>query len=576
MKLSLIPKAWIEVWNFFRDFKKKAILLFVLVVFASFFEAFSIGLLMPILDLIINDRTESFLGKILLSFFGEISPKQSLIIVLIVFLILIILKNIFVVIKVNAHGKFSFGMRGYWMNRLMEKYISAKYNYILDSQQGVLVNNILVESEKSQFCLKYIIQFASSFLLMLFMIVVMFITSWQITLYLAAISGLVMIFSNRFINKYSLTVGDEKIKYARAVSTNVSEGITMSKQIKVLGTEHRSISVFSNHIKGYIKVLTNFFVLSRVPALVSEIINIAIIVSSVIFMLIYTNISIKDLIPMIAVFVVIGSRLTLQIGQLVNSKMEILSNLQSLRNIDALIESDIPTEDLNDGKTLKDLSGNIIFKDVSFAYDENHIFKNLNLTLKSGKINFLIGESGSGKSSIVDMLLRLQQPNSGEILLISENIENYDKASWRQKIGYVSQDVLLFNKSIRENILDGKHDASEQEIYDVLKRANAYDFVNSLPNRLDTIVGDRGVKLSGGQRQRLSLARAIIRDVDFLILDEATSAMDSKLENMIIDEIKLNFKNKTVLFITHRLATAVHADIIFKLDQGEVEELSDL
>ena len=575
MGVKIIPTVWREVWDFFGDYKRRAIYVLIMLVLASFFEAVSIGLLMPMLDLIINENTDSILGNILLSSFGDISTKDALVIVLTVFLLFIVLKNVFVLIKVNLHGKFSFGMRGYWMKALMEKYISSDYNYILDNQQGVFINNILVESEKSQFCLKYIIQFVSSSLLTLFFVAVMLVTSWEITLFFAVISGVIVGVSNRFASSFSRSVGDKKIKYARAVSNSVSEGISLVKQIKVLGSEHRVTSDFDTKIDKYIKTLTSFFVFSRIPSSIAEVLNVAVIVSAAIFSLFYTSIAIKDLIPIIAVFVVIGSRLSLQIGQLVNSKMEILSNFQSLRNVDALINHDIETENLEKGEVCAGISENIEIKNVSFYYDKSKvIFNNLNFTIPKGKLVFLIGESGSGKSCIVDILLRLQQPKSGKVLSGSYEISHYSKSSWRTKIGYVSQDVLLFNKSIRQNILDGGLHASEEDIYEVLKRVNAYEFVMALPSRLDTIVGDRGAKLSGGQRQRLSLARAIMRDVDFLILDEATSAMDQKLEEKIIQEIKLNFSKKTVLFITHRLATAIHADVIYRLDKGKITTVS--
>lgn len=575
MSFNVIPSSWREVWNLFGSYKRQAIYLFVMVVCASFLEAVSIGLLMPMLDLIINENTDSILGNILLYSFGDISSRDALIIVLVVFFLFILLKNVFVLIKINMHGKFSFGMRGYWMKKLMNKYISSDYNYILDNQHGVLINNVLVESEKSQFCLKYIIQFASSFLLTIFMVIVMLITSWEITLYFIVVSGVVVLLSNKLINKYSKEVGTKKIKYARAVGTGVSEGISLIKQIKVLGMESRMINSFNHITKHYIQTLTNFFVLSRVPSRVAEILNVAIIVSSVIYILIFTNLSIKELIPMVAVFVVIGSRMSLQIGQLINSKMEILSNLESLRNVDALIKHEIKTENLDKGKVCDSISGDVEFKNVSFSYVPNKfVLENLNLTIPNGSFTFLIGESGSGKSCVVDLLLRLQSPDSGEIVSNEDSVNDFSKSSWRRRIGYVSQDIMLFNKTIRENILDGNLNASEEDIYTVLKQVNAYDFITSLPDGLDTIVGDRGVKLSGGQRQRLALARALIRDVDLLILDEATSALDQRLEEKIIQEIKSNIVGKTILFITHRLATAVHADIVYKLNQGKISSVS--
>ena len=570
-----MPSSWYEVWDLFGDFKKQAVYLFIMVVCASFLEAVSIGLLMPILDLIINENTDSILGNILLYSFGDISSRDALIVVLVVFFLFILLKNIFVLIKINMHGKFSFGMRGFWMKKLMKKYIESNYNYILDSQHGVLINNILIESEKSQFCLKYIIQFASSLLLTVFMVSVMLITSWEITLYFLVVSGVVVIFSNKSIGRYSKEVGDKKIQYARSVSTGVSEGVSLVKQIKVLGMEHGVITGFNNITNKYIQVLTKFFVLSRVPPRLAEILNVAIIVSSVIYILIFTNISIKELIPIIAVFVVIGSRLSLQVGQLVNSKMEILSNLESLRNVDALIKHEIKTENLDKGRICSSISGRVEFKNVSFSHVPNKpVLENFNLTISNGSFTFLIGDSGSGKSSVVDLLLRLQSPDSGEILSNEYSVNNFTKSSWRRRIGYVSQDIMLFNKTIRDNLLDGNLDATDEDINKVLKLVNAYDFVSSLPDGLETIVGDRGVKLSGGQRQRLALARALMRDVDFLILDEATSALDQRLEEEIIKEIKKSSAGKTILFITHRLATANHADIVYKLRDGKVSAVA--
>lgn len=575
MGIKIIPTVWREIWDYFGDYKRRAVYVLLMLVLASFFEAVSIGMLMPMLDLIINENTESILGKILLSSLGDISIKDELVIVLLVFFLFILLKNVFVLIKVKLHGAFSFGMRGYWMKALMNKYISSDYNYILDNQQGVLINNILVESEKAQFCLKYIIQFVSSCLLTIFFVAVMLLTSWEITLFFAIMSVAVVGVSNGVTSSFSRSVGDRKIKYARAVSNLVSEGISLVKQIKVLGSEHRVTSDYGVKIEKYIKTLTSFFVFARFPSSIAEVLNVAVVISAAIFSLIYTSLAIKDLIPIIAVFVVIGSRLSQQIGQLINSKMEILSNLQSLRNIDALIKYDIKTENLEKGEVCEGISENIYIKNVSFYYDKSKvIFNNLNFIIPVGQMVFLIGVSGSGKSCIVDMLLRLQQPKSGKILCGSNDLSHYSKSSWRKKIGYVSQDVLLFNKSIRQNLLDGNLHASEEVVYETLKKVNAYEFVMALPSGLDTIVGDRGAKLSGGQRQRLSLARAIMRDVDFLILDEATSAMDQQLEEKIIKEIKLNFSGKTVLFITHRLATAVHADVIYRLDKGKITKMS--
>ena len=161
------------IWDLFGDFKNQAIILLLLVITSSFLEAASIGLLLPILDLVIYDSADSVLGNLLMSPLGGISTHDSLVVVLLVFFIFILLKNIFIFIKINVHGKFSFGMRGIWMSQLMQKYVDSDYNYILEHKHGELISNVLVETEKAQFCLKYLVQAVSSFLLTIFMIVVM-------------------------------------------------------------------------------------------------------------------------------------------------------------------------------------------------------------------------------------------------------------------------------------------------------------------------------------------------------------------------------------------------------------------
>jgi ATP-binding cassette subfamily B protein len=196
----------------------------------------------------------------------------------------------------------------------------------------------------------------------------------------------------------------------------------------------------------------------------------------------------------------------------------------------------------------------------------------INVELKKGHITALIGESGSGKSTLTDLILGLEKPNSGNIFIDNIPLSAININSLRDRIGYVPQDPQLFHASIRDNLLWSYDSASEARLWEVLELANAANFVNKLPDKLDTIVGDRGTRLSGGQRQRIALARALIRMPILLILDEATSALDSESESLIQQSIEKVAGDVTVLIVAHRLSTIANANKIYILSSGKIVE----
>ncbi|MDI7166876.1 ABC transporter ATP-binding protein [Leptospira santarosai] len=215
----------------------------------------------------------------------------------------------------------------------------------------------------------------------------------------------------------------------------------------------------------------------------------------------------------------------------------------------------------------------IKFVDVDFSYPKrNQLFKKLNIQILKGEMVAFVGESGSGKSTIVDLILGLQVPTGGRIFLDGVVFEEWNKNSYREKIGYVPQDPILFHSSIRDNLLWSKEDSTEEELWKACKVANADQFIQRLPNGLDTIVGDRGVLLSGGQRQRIALARAILRKPPILILDEATSSLDSESEQLIQQSIDSIASETTIIIIAHRLSTIIRANRIYVLKSGELLE----
>jgi ABC-type multidrug transport system fused ATPase/permease subunit len=237
-----------------------------------------------------------------------------------------------------------------------------------------------------------------------------------------------------------------------------------------------------------------------------------------------------------------------------------------------------PEEDITEVEVLQPsdvITGEITFKNVTFAYPsrpEENVLKNINIQIKPNQMVALVGASGAGKSTIAALLLRLHDPVSGELLFDGKDSRDYSISALRQQIALVPQDIFLFGGTIRENIAYGKTGATDEEIINAAQKANAMEFISRFPEKLDTVVGERGTQLSGGQRQRIAIARAVLKDPKILILDEATSSLDSEAERLVQDALEKLMKGRTSVVIAHRLSTVRKADQILVLNQGQLAE----
>jgi ABC-type multidrug transport system fused ATPase/permease subunit len=263
-------------------------------------------------------------------------------------------------------------------------------------------------------------------------------------------------------------------------------------------------------------------------------------------------------------------------GSLPNTYATIQKAIGATESLMTILEE--TTEDIQLTKIEKPLNlrGDIEFKDVSFHYDirkDVEVLKQLSFKINGGERIALVGSSGAGKTTVSALLLKFYEPISGEILFDSKNSTDYELSLLRNEMAVVPQDVMLFNGSIKENIMYGDTDACEDEVIEASKNANAHDFIMSFPQGYNTLVGDRGIQLSGGQRQRVAIARAILKDPSILILDEATSALDSESEKVVQEALDRLMENRTSFVIAHRLSTIKDCDKILVFDKGQVVEV---
>ena len=257
-----------------------------------------------------------------------------------------------------------------------------------------------------------------------------------------------------------------------------------------------------------------------------------------------------------------------ELGMIFDSFQKAMASFRRIMNL----RDTNPT--INDGeKELLELKNKISFENLNFEYVKDFpVLKNINIEIEKGKTTAIVGSTGSGKSTLIKLILRFYEKNSGKILFDEHEIESLSLESIRNKIGLVSQDVFLFEGSVFENIAYGNIEANSEEVWNAARLSESDSFINDLPNKEDTIVGDRGQKLSGGQRQRISIARAILKNPEILILDEATSAVDNETEAAIQESLETLKEGRTVIAIAHRLSTIRNADLIYVLEDGEIVE----
>jgi subfamily B ATP-binding cassette protein MsbA len=247
--------------------------------------------------------------------------------------------------------------------------------------------------------------------------------------------------------------------------------------------------------------------------------------------------------------------------------------LGGVRRVFELMDTRSSVEDAPDAAGLPSVQGDITFDNVSFSYDSTPVLQNVSLHIRAGEILALVGPSGAGKSTVFNLIPRFYDPTDGKIMIDGHDLRHVTQHSLREQIGIVPQETILFGGTIRENILYGRLDATEEEMIAAAQAANAYDFIVGFPDQYDTIVGERGMNLSGGQRQRIAIARAILKDPCILLLDEATSSLDNESEGLVQDALDRLMQNRTTVIVAHRLSTIKVAHRIAVLENGRIIEL---
>jgi ABC-type multidrug transport system fused ATPase/permease subunit len=396
--------------------------------------------------------------------------------------------------------------------------------------------------------------------------------SWKLVIIVIVVGIIYFQFIRYISTKISYNSGKEKRESGQKERVIVTEYTSGIKQIKVFETFEYWRKIFDNTIdKFWFHHRRNYF-WNKLPQILLWMVIYVGIGGAIIFINLQYPGEFLDLLPLLGAFAT-GIFLVLpKIAQFGQFRMQFMHHMPNVETVQDVLKEEKYSKMKNGTKVFSDFKIGIKFKNVSFSHKERDVLlKNIDLLIKKDKTTALVGPSGVGKSTIVNLILRLFDVDEGGVFVDDTNIMEFDIFTFLDKVGFVSQDTFIFNGTVSENIAFGG-DYIEEEIIDAAKKANAHDFIEKLPSGYDTIVGDRGMRLSGGEQQRVAIARAIIRKPKIILLDEATSSLDTVSEKMLQNAIEEISKNCTTFIIAHRLTTIKNADVIHVLDKGKIIE----
>ncbi|NTS39702.1 ABC transporter ATP-binding protein [Flavisolibacter sp. BT320] len=581
-------KKYARVFTYLSQYKGEAVLYIVFILLSIVFSLVSFGMLLPFLEMIFNGNqlgegggmlgnssnpVVNYIRNFLTDSIQQRGSIPTLGIICILIIVSIFFKNLFLYLAYYILNPLKNKIVNRLRTELYEKVLHLPIGFFTEKRKGDVISRITNDvSEVETSVVGTLEGWVRDPLTILVTLATLFFISYQLTLFVLLCIPVVGFVIGRISR--SLKKGSAEVAHLNSESLSVlDETLSGLRVIKAFNAEpllrNRFFSINDNLVTAKNKIGFRRDLAS--PA--SELMGVMIFTAILFF---GGQLVLSDQLSLTGSLFIVYLGLFYQLINPTKTLSASFSNMArgtaAIERIEEILKTKSAVDDNPAGKTLDNFSTGIELRNVTFSYDGTPILKNINVTVPKGKTVALVGSSGAGKSTLADLVPRFHDVSGGELLIDGVNIKDYSLRSVREHISIVTQEPILFNDSIASNILLGKQDATEKDLEEAAKVANAYNFITKKEKGFQTNIGDRGTKLSGGERQRLTIARAIVKNPPILILDEATSSLDTESERLVQDAINNMMQNRTSIVIAHRLSTIRHADEILVLQKGEIVE----
>jgi len=506
----------------------------------------------------------------------EITAKgemHALFLICVGIVILFLFKNLFRYLALFYVAVLRNGVVKDLRNALYHKILILPLSYYSEQRKGDIISRVTNDVQEVEWSILSSLEmmFRDPITIIIYLIA-MFSISPQLTLFVLLVlplAGLLIGWIGRSLKRTSQK-GQKKMG---ELLSHIEETISGLRIIKGFNAIDYSYNNFDENNRGFMSLMVRLFRKRDLASPVSEFLGIAVTALILWYggrLILASDASLTA--PKFILYIGIFSQIIVPAKAITTAFYNVEKGAASLERINQVLDAKEVIEEKPGALPIRDFSGNIHYHNVSFRYEKDFVLKNIELTIPKGKTIALVGPSGGGKSTMVDLLPRFYDVTEGGITIDGTDLRDLRINDIRGLMGIVNQETILFNGTIADNIAFGKKDISHEQIIDAARVANAHEFVEKLENGYDTNIGDRGVKLSGGQRQRISIARAVLKNPPILILDEATSALDTESERLVQEALINLMKNRTSIVIAHRLSTIQHADEIIVIQAGKIAE----
>lgn len=538
-------------------------------------ETLSVGLVLPLVVLLTQPDLTKEYPKVepLIQELGNPGREDMLIGGMLVLVGVYVIKAAFLAFLAWRETRFTYDLQAQLSQRLFTMYLSQPYTFHLRRNSASLIRNVTTEVSvfTGRAVLPGILLITESLVLLGLCGLLLFVEPLGVMV-VAGTLGIAAWGVHRLTRGRIVRWGERRLYHEGLRIQHVQQGLGGAKEIKLLGREEECMEQFRMHNFQGAKVNERMFTLQRLPRLGLELLAVGGLAILVISMLVQHR-AVEAVLPTLGLFAAVAFRV-------VPSVTRVLSAVQLVRYTKAVIDTlhselghGMPAVPGGTSRTVKPFLGALELKEVSFSYPgtTTPVIRDISLTVQRGESVGFIGASGAGKSTLVDLILGLLAPEKGEILVDGGNIQS-DMRNWQHQIGYVPQTIFLTDDTLRRNVAFGLPEKliDNAAVGRAIRAAQLEEFISTLPDGIETIVGERGVRLSGGQRQRIGIARALYHDPAVLVLDEATSSLDTDIERGVMQAVYALRGSKTIIIVAHRVSTVEHCDRLYRLDQGMV------